>query len=74
MTVNRFCGSSMQAIQLAARLIEAGVGQAYLCVGVESMSLVPQGGFNFSSPELLATSDAYISMGRTAENVARRYG
>jgi acetyl-CoA acyltransferase len=76
MTVNRFCGSSMSAIQIAAAQIEAGIGDAYLCVGVESMSMVPQGGFNRSpNPELLARhSDIYISMGQTAENVAQRYG
>jgi acetyl-CoA acyltransferase len=40
MTVNRFCGSSMSAVQIAAAQIEAGIGEAYLCVGVESMSMV----------------------------------
>jgi len=71
MTVNRFCGSSMQAIHIAAAQIEAGMGDAFVCVGVESMTMVPQGGFNFSpNPRLLAESDAYISMGETAENVA----
>ncbi len=74
MTVNRFCGSSMQAVHIAAAQIEAGMGDAFLCVGVESMTMVPQGGFNFSPhPELQATSDAYISMGETAENVAQRW-
>jgi acetyl-CoA acyltransferase len=75
MTINRFCGSSMSAIHIAAAQIEAGVGDAYICVGVESMSMVPQGGFNRSpSPELLKRqSDAYISMGETAENVAARF-
>lgn len=76
MTVNRFCGSSMQAVHIAAAQIEAGMGDAFLCVGVESMTAVPQGGFNFSpSPELLADTDtdAYISMGETAENVAQRW-
>ncbi|MGO4156045.1 thiolase family protein [Cupriavidus sp. YAF13] len=75
MTINRFCGSSMSAIHMAAAQIEAGIGEAYLCVGVESMSMVPQGGFNASpSPDLLRDyPDAYISMGQTAENVARRY-
>lgn len=74
MTVNRFCGSSMSAIHIAAANIEAGLGDAYLCFGVESMTMVPQGGFNFSpNPELLAHSDAYISMGQTAENVARLF-
>lgn len=76
MTVNRFCGSSMSTIQIAAAQIEAGIGEAYLCVGVESMSMVPQGGFNKSpNPQLLAQhSDVYITMGETAENVAKRYG
>ena len=74
MTINRFCGSSMQAIHSAAATIEAGMGEAFLCVGVESMTMVPQGGFNFSpNPELLAHTDAYISMGETAENVASRW-
>jgi acetyl-CoA acyltransferase len=74
-TVNRFCGSSMQAIHMAAAQIEAGMGDAFLCVGVESMTMVPRGDSNFSpNPELLAHSDAYISMGETAENVAQRYG
>jgi len=74
MTVNRFCGSSMTAIHLAAAQIEAGAGDAFLCVGVESMSMVPQGGLSSSpNPELLERyPDAYISMGQTAENVARR--
>jgi acetyl-CoA acyltransferase len=74
MTINRFCGSSMSAVHIAAANIEAGLGEAYLCVGVESMTMVPQGGFNFSpNPHLLAETDAYISMGDTAENVARKY-
>ena len=74
MTVNRFCGSSMSAIHIAAANIEAGLGDAFLCVGVESMTQVPQGGFNFSpNPWLQEQTDAYVSMGRTAENVAERY-
>lgn len=75
MTVNRFCGSSMQAVHIAAAQIEAGMGDDFLCVGVESMTQVPQGGFNFSpNPQLLENTDAYISMGDTAENVAQRWG
>ena len=74
MTVNRFCGSSMQAVHIAAAQIEAGMGEAFLCVGVESMTMVPQGGFNFSpNPELLSNTAAYLSMGETAENVAERW-
>ena len=74
MTVNRFCGSSMQAVHIAAAQIEAGMGDAFVCAGVESMTMVPQGGLSFSpNPQLQATSDAYISMGETAENVAQRW-
>ncbi|MEB5964876.1 MULTISPECIES: thiolase family protein [Comamonas] len=74
MTVNRFCGSSMQAVHIAAAQIEAGMGDAFVCVGVESMTMVPQGGFNFSpNPGLQAGTEAYISMGETAENVAQRW-
>jgi acetyl-CoA acyltransferase len=70
-TVNRFCGSSMQAVHMAAANIEAGIGDAYLCVGVESMTMLPQGGFNFSPNPALP--GAYVSMGETAENVAARW-
>jgi acetyl-CoA acyltransferase len=64
----------MQAVHIAAANLEAGIGEAYLCVGVESMTFVPQGGFNFSPhPALQADTDAYISMGDTAENVAERW-
>jgi acetyl-CoA acyltransferase len=74
MTVNRFCGSSMQAVHIAAAQIEAAMGEAFLCVGVESMTMVPQGGFNFSPhPELKANTATYLSMGETAENVAERW-
>jgi acetyl-CoA acyltransferase len=74
MTVNRFCGSSMQAVHIASAQIEAGMGDAFLCVGVESMTMVPQGGLHFSpNPELKANTDAYLSMGETAENVAQRW-
>ena len=72
MTVNRFCGSSMSAIHIAAGQIAIGAGEAFVAGGVESMTFVPQGGSNFSpNPSL---REAYISMGETAENVAERFG
>ena len=75
-TVNRFCGSSMQAIHMAAGAIQMDAGQAFLCAGVESMSRVPQGGFNPLLHPGLAERfpQAYLSMGETAENVADKYG
>jgi acetyl-CoA acyltransferase len=74
-TVNRFCGSSMQSVHQAAGAIAMGAGEAFICAGIESMSRVPLGGFNpMPNPALIAqVPDAYISMGETAENVASRY-
>jgi len=74
-TVNRFCGSSMTSIHIAAGAIQMNAGEVFLCVGVESMSRVPMGGFNpMPSPKLYAAKpDAYMGMGDTAENVAQRW-
>ena len=74
-TVNRFCGSSMQAIHMAAGAIRMNAGEAFLCAGVESMSRVPMMGYNPLPNPTLAGSNAgaYMGMGETAENVARRY-
>jgi acetyl-CoA acyltransferase len=74
-TVNRFCGSSMQAIHMAAGAIQMNAGDAYICAGVESMSRVPMAGFNpLPHPELHKNMPAaYMGMGETAENVAKKY-
>jgi acetyl-CoA acyltransferase len=75
-TVNRFCGSSMQAIHMAAGSILMGAGEAFLCAGIESMTRVPMLGFNPMPNPALAERlpAAYVSMGITAENVAKKYG
>ncbi|WP_342106178.1 thiolase family protein [Methylobacterium sp. SI9] len=74
-TVNRFCGSSMQSVHIAAGQIALGAGEAFLCAGVESMSRVPMMGFNpMPNPALhKKRTGAYMGMGDTAENVARRW-
>ena len=74
-TVNRFCGSSMQAIHLAAGAIRMGAGECYVCAGVESMTRVPMGGFNpLPNPDLFERyPQAFVAMGETAENLARRH-
>jgi len=74
-TVNRFCGSSMQSVHIAAGQIQLNAGEAFICAGVESMSRVPMMGFNpLPNPVLNARLPAaYIGMGDTAENVARRW-
>jgi len=82
MTVNRFCGSSMSAIHIAAGQIAIGAGEAFIAAGVESMSRIPMGGFNPlpnprfrrpDRPEAEFDIEAYIPMGETAENVSIRY-
>lgn len=74
-TVNRFCGSSMQAIHQAAGAIQMNAGNAFICAGVESMTRIPMTGFNPSpNPHLYEKLPAaYISMGQTAEIVAKQY-
>ena len=74
-TVNRFCGSSMQAIHMAAGAIQMEAGEAFICGGVESMTRVPMLGYNpLPHPELYKSyPQVYISMGLAAENLARRY-
>jgi acetyl-CoA acyltransferase len=74
-TVNRFCGSSMQAIHMAAGAIQLDAGEVFVCAGIESMTRVPMGGDNpLPSPKLMEEyPQAYMSMGITAENVARQY-
>ena len=74
MTVNRFCGSSMQSIHIAAGQIQLDAGDVFIAAGVESMTRVPMLGFNpMPNPVLQAKQHAYISMGDTAENVAARW-
>lgn len=74
-TVNRFCGSSMTTVQMAAGYIQMGAGDVFICAGVESMSRIPMGGFNpMPNPKLGEIyPQAYINMGETAENLAKKY-
>lgn len=74
MTMNRFCGSSMSAVHYAAGQIAMGAGEVFIAAGVEAMSRVPMTGFNpMPNPELAKRSAAYVGMGDTAENVAKKY-
>src|SRR5690606_16665458 len=75
-TINRFCGSSMQSVHHAVGAIAAGAGDVFICAGVESMTRVPMMGFNpLPHPTFAAAHpQAYIGMGDTAENIARKWG
>ncbi len=75
-TVNRFCASGLQAIASAAEHIQSGSADVIVAGGTESMSLMPgQGGHQFDpNPHLVEHwPEVYLSMGLTAENVARKY-
>jgi acetyl-CoA acyltransferase len=75
-TVNRFCASGLEAIALASLRVMAGWSEVAIGGGLESMTFVPMGG-NHPRPHPVHarhSPDLYVSMGITAEIVARRYG
>ncbi len=76
MTINRFCSSGLQAISLAADSVMAGRAEVAIGGGTESMSMIPMGGNKISANPWLVNNypDAYLSMGLTAERLARRFG
>jgi acetyl-CoA acyltransferase len=73
-TVNRFCSSGSQTIAMAAERIMAGMAEQIIAGGTESMSMV-RGNNRFRPNPYLVDHDpdVYLSMGLTAENVARKY-
>ncbi|MBA4493838.1 acetyl-CoA C-acetyltransferase [Paenactinomyces guangxiensis] len=75
MTVNRFCSSGLQTIGIAAEKIMCGFADVMIAGGVESMSMVPMGGYKPApNPYLMDhLPETYMSMGHTAEEVAKRY-
>lgn len=76
MTINRFCASGLETIAVAAQRVSSGAAESIIAGGTESMSLIPMGGRHFSpNPYLMEHyPDVYLSMGLTAENLARKYG
>src|SRR5438046_6916191 len=75
-TINRFCSSGLQAIAMAAERIMSGGAEVVVAGGTESMSLIPMGGNKISPNPWLVEHypDAYLSMGLTAERLAKRFG
>src|SRR5436190_10051785 len=73
-TINRLCGSSLQAINNAAMSIAAGCEDVQLAGGVEHMQHIPmEAGFNPNPHYFYRHSPATLNMGLTAENLALRY-
>src|SRR5437868_14807195 len=75
-TINRFCASGLQAIAMAAERIIASGAEVILAGGTESMSMIPMGGNKISPNPWLVENypDAYLTMGLTAERLAKRFG
>jgi acetyl-CoA acyltransferase len=76
MTINRFCSSGLQAIADVAQRIMSGQAEVGIAGGTESMSMVPMGGNKVAPNPWLMDHypDTYLSMGLTAENLAKKYG
>ena len=76
MTINRFCSSGLQSIAIAADRIRSGASDVIVAGGTEIMSVVPSGGLKVSVNPWLGEHypGSYLSMGLTAERVAKHYG
>jgi acetyl-CoA acyltransferase len=75
MTVNRYCASGLETIAIASAKINAGMADCIVAGGVESMSLIPMGGWRVVPNPVVAKNnpDWYWNMGLTAEAVAKEY-
>jgi len=75
MTVNRYCSSGLETIAIASAKIHSGIADCIIAGGVESMSLIPMGGWRIvpNADIALAHPDYYWGMGLTAEAVAKEY-
>jgi acetyl-CoA acyltransferase len=75
MTINRFCSSGLQSIALGADRIRTGAAEVMIAGGTETMSMIPMGGHKIvPNPALVdARPGVYLSMGLTAENLARQF-
>lgn len=75
MTVNRYCASGLETIAIASAKVHSGIADCIIAGGVESMSLLPMGGWRVvpNADIALAHPDYYWGMGLTAEAVAKEY-
>ncbi len=74
-TINRYCASGLESIAMATAKIRTGMAECIVAGGVESMSMVPTAGWKTSPSYAIAKEepDFYLSMGLTAEAVAKEY-
>lgn len=74
-TINRYCGSGLEAIAMAVAKVRAGMGECFLAGGTESMSSIPMTGYKLAPSYKVAVEQPnyLIGMGLTAEAVAEKY-
>ncbi len=76
LSINRFCASGLEAVNLAANQIRGGAGQAYIAGGVEMMSRVPMGsdGAAIAVDPSVAMDTYFVPQGISADIIATEYG
>jgi acetyl-CoA acyltransferase len=76
LTINRYCASGLESIAMATAKIRSGMADCIIAGGVESMSMVPTAGWKTVPAYSIASDepDYYLSMGLTAEAVAKDFG
>ena len=76
LSINRFCASGMEAVNLAANQVRAGAGRAYIAGGVECMSRVPMGsdGAAIAVDPSVAMKTYFVPQGISADIIATEYG
>ncbi|MFY0682311.1 MAG: acetyl-CoA C-acetyltransferase [Thalassovita sp.] len=76
LSINRFCASGMEAVNLAANQVRGGAGEAYIAGGVEMMSRVPMGsdGAAVAVDPTVAMEKYFVPQGISADIIATEYG
>jgi acetyl-CoA C-acetyltransferase len=75
-SINRFCASGLEAVNMAANQVKGGAGEAFIAGGVESMSRVPMGsdGGAIAADPTLAMKSYFVPQGISADIIATRFG
>ncbi|MEL6799585.1 MAG: acetyl-CoA C-acetyltransferase [Pseudomonadota bacterium] len=75
-SINRFCASGLEAVNMAANQVKGGAGQAYIAGGVEMMSRVPMGmdGAAIAVEPDIAMKTYFVPQGISADIIATEYG
>ncbi|MGH1425503.1 MAG: acetyl-CoA C-acetyltransferase [Pseudooceanicola sp.] len=76
LSINRFCASGMEAVNLAANQVRGGAGDGYIAGGIEMMSRVPMGsdGAAVAVDPTVALDDYFVPQGISADIIATEYG